>query len=55
MYVDMTGVGAKCQRGTATGGPPAPSAGMFERTTQPSGAVTVNLNVAFRSGWSKQA
>ena len=33
-------------------GPPA-RAGAFDTTSQPSGAVTANENVAFRSGWSK--
>jgi hypothetical protein len=53
--VDITGDGGKCQRRASPAGAPATSGAMLEITCQPSGAVTVNSKLAFRSGWSKQA
>jgi hypothetical protein len=53
--VDITGDGGKCQRRASPAGAPVTSGAMLEITCQPSGAVTVNSKLAFRSGWSKQA
>ncbi len=53
MYVEMRGVGSKRQTLSLTSA--ASGVGEFEMTVQPSGAVTVNRNVAFRSGCSKLA
>ena len=56
MYADITGDGGKCQRlASPATGSPLTSAAMFDRTSQSSGAITVNSKEAFRSGWSKQA
>ncbi|CAM5417035.1 hypothetical protein SANTM175S_08792 [Streptomyces antimycoticus] len=49
-YVDRRGVGSNRQTLSFGSG-----AGEFEITVQPSGAVTVNWNVPFRSGCSKLA
>ena len=60
-YVEMRGVAGKCHTAIA---PPAPSlspagsgtgAGWFDNTIQCAGAVTWNVNDAFRSGCSKFA
>ena len=51
MYVEMRGVGSKRQTSCRR----APGVGELEITVQPSGAFTVNRNVALRSGCSKQA
>jgi hypothetical protein len=56
MYADIGGVGGKCQRcAPGPAGAAMTSGAMFEITSQVSGAVTVNSNLAFRSGWSKHA
>jgi hypothetical protein len=56
MYGDMRGVVSKTQRetpavATVVGGP----AGSLDTTSQCDCVVTAKENVAFRSGWSKQA
>lgn len=50
MYVEMRGVGSKRQMFSLGSG-----VGELETTVQPSGAFTVNWNVAFRSGCSNEA
>lgn len=53
MYVEMRGVGSKRQTLSLTSS--GAGVGEFEMTVQPSGAVTVNRKVAFKSGCSKLA
>ena len=61
MYVGSTGVGGNDQRAVSACGACASAAAggadgaMFDITCQPGLAMTSNWNVAFRSGWSKQA
>lgn len=50
MYVEMRGVGSKCQTSSFGSG-----VGELEMTVQPVGAFTVNWKVALRSGCSKEA
>ena len=54
MYVDTFGVGAKTRRVTAPRTASTDVTGSLDRTVQCSGASTVSVNTAFRSGWSKQ-
>ena len=67
-YELIVGVVAKCHSFVLSAGLPAsvPSAvrsarssvdstGMFDSTVHDCGAFTLNLNVAFRSGWSNTA
>src|SRR5215467_12332690 len=55
-YVEIRGVGAN-RHTEAPGSDDGPGGGVAEldSTTQPAGAVTVNANVALRSGCSKVA
>lgn len=53
MYVEMRGVGSKCQ--TVPSGPFGSGVAELETTVQPAGAFTVNWKVALRSGCSKEA
>jgi hypothetical protein len=62
MYEEMRGVGSKPQVATCSPSPPVEGSctigsgvGKFETTFHAAGAVTVNWNVALRSGCSNTA
>ena len=57
MYVDIRGVGSKSHRATPSRCRSSTGAGVGEldTTSQSAGATTVKVNVALRSGCSKQA